>query len=280
MCGSVERVWGARGSRRLCDAVDRARRPSESAAVARSSRFTRDSCLRLSTFFGTTVARHWFMAFAAVVMWLPGLVGCAAPISCPPRHFAREEEMCPACEHGRDCPCTRGWVCRETRELAEERRQRARDEALARAAAERVDVATMQATPTTSAIAPPPPPEPERTHRLLPTESAALCAQACPQGGIRRVSARCVEENHPRAQLMSRCPELLGSEARCAVPWEVTSVCDPPAPPPPPRPRCRARRGTCCMPDGTVVVPCGPGPGRPGCQGGACGSGGFCRGCR
>jgi hypothetical protein len=207
--------------------------------------------------------------------------GCGASITCPPRHFAREETMCPPCIDGGDCPCSVGWVCREDPEVGEERTWRAREEALVRA----------RATPPHDPNALPPPivpvrpappaeaPEPLRPHGV-PEGIPAVCGEPCPDGGTRRVDVQCVEGERVRVRMMLRCPEMLRSEAMCAAPWRLTSVCDPPPPPVRPPPPCRARPGTCCLEDGTVVVPCGPGPARPGCQGGACGSGGFCDGCR
>jgi len=219
------------------------------------------------------------LAVAAAALLLFVATSCGAPITCPPRHFAREETMCPPCVDGGDCPCSVGWVCREDPEVGEERTRRAREEALARARA------TPREAPISTGVQPAPsaqpsaPSEPPRPH-AVPEGVPAVCGEPCANGGTRRIEVQCVEGERIRVHMMLRCPEVLRSEARCAVPWHITSVCDPPPPPPRPRPPCRARTGTCCLEDGTVVVPCGAGPARPGCHGGACGSGGFCNGCR
>lgn len=234
------------------------------------------------------------LGLSLLALTLAALASCAPPIECPDRHHAREEVLCPPCaDDGGDCPCTRGWVCREDPEVGQERTRRvqaqirrekeqaAREEA-AREEAARLKAAREEAARSESPPDPPPAPpaEPPRPH-LLPAQTPAECAEPCPGGATRIMRLACVEEpGRARVKLMERCPTPLRYEGGCAVPWTITSICD--APPAPPRPPvvCRARAGQCCLEDGTVVVPCGPGPAREGCQGGACGSGGFCQGCR
>lgn len=71
------------------------------------------------------------------------LASCKPPIACSPGEVARKETMCPACPTIENpppgyCPCTEGWVCRETPEHARQRRaqqrERERQQALEREA--------------------------------------------------------------------------------------------------------------------------------------------------
>lgn len=77
----------------------------------------------------------------------------------------------------------------------------------------------------------------------------------------------------------STCAELEGyadALVACDGEWVVEAGCKPPPA------VCRAKPGTCCLPDGKVVRPCGP-ESEPDqdCDATAqCGSGGFCHGCR
>ena len=64
---------------------------------------------------------------AALFSFLP-LASCKPPIPCTPGHEAHEETLCPSCPTIDDpppgyCPCTKGWVCRETEEHAAARRE-------------------------------------------------------------------------------------------------------------------------------------------------------------
>jgi hypothetical protein len=231
----------------------------------------------------TCGSRVGLCLLSSVLGWLAAL-GCAAPITCPPHHFAREETMCPPCVEGGHCPCTLGWVCREDPEVYDERLRRFRAEALAHPPPpppppDRVIVLDSVGASSSPPL-PPPAPPPLRPH-AAPEGVPEVCGEPCPGNAARRVRVQCIEDERVRDEFALTCPESRRHEATCAVPWHIASACDPPPRAPRPRPVCRAKPGTCCLEDGTVVVPCGPGPARQGCHGGACGSqGGFCSGCR
>lgn len=217
-------------------------------------------------------------------------VACSAPIHCPPGHIARYETQCPASEEGQpypSMPCSKAWVCRETR--AWQRRQQP------------VDAADSPPAPTRQASAQPQPAvasvvaAAEVTESRAPTATAlpdtsrpyrlargvpAPCATPCPLGGVRVVVQMCQPKLAPSEMHTARCPSPVTDDIDCAVPWQMSTHCEPPPPPPRPTPRCRAHKGQCCLETGEIVVPCGAGPARSGCRGGLCGSGGPCSPCR
>jgi hypothetical protein len=236
----------------------------------------------------------------AVLVWPLGALALACrpavggpPVVCPPMHEAQLETMCPPCETLADpppgyCPCTRGWVCRPTaaldRAMTREREEAARREADARQrAAQEAQEAEARRRPSQGLT--PTRPEPERPH-LPRVREIPGCAVPCANGGDRLVALRCTEGGVRRSEIEARCDGQENvSEFGCAEPWRVLGLrCSAVVPPSPPRGVCPARQGQCCLEDGQVVTPCGPGPTPPGaerrCRPMLCGSGDFCSGCR
>src|SRR5262245_1100202 len=84
-------------------------------------------------------SRKTVTALLAGMSTAAGLWGCAPPIQRGAGERAVRATLCPACPTIENpppgyCPCTEGWVCRETPEAAAARReqQRRREESVAR----------------------------------------------------------------------------------------------------------------------------------------------------
>jgi hypothetical protein len=237
---------------------------------------------------------------ARVPLLLLLLCPSCAPIDCPARHSASKELFCPACDALHPCPCTTAWTCKPDPDLTAERRRersarQAREEAASRAADQRrvlqeegaqrqravvrIEEERRRAEDARRAIE-------ERRRRDSETTNAApvgpvaACTEPCPGNGRRHVRINCENEGRILVGQSLICPAALPEGVRgCPVPWFVETFCEVPAPPA--RGTCGAAEGQCCLPDGTVVRPCGPVADRT-CRTNTnwCGSGGFCHPCR
>ena len=208
--------------------------------------------------------------------------------------------MCPPCSPADPCPCSEGWVCREDpehsraqrRELLArqqvEARQRAQqnERQRARAEAERQRILAQAAEEQRLAEGRQRAEEAERARARnaypAPQGVPSTCDQRCPGRAVRWTRFTCATaDRRDDFYDSAECPAGLPAETRgCPVPWQLEPMCVP-AEGEERVARCHAGPRRCCLPDGTIIRPCGPIP-SPGCtaHAGLCGSGGFCTPCR
>jgi len=244
------------------------------------------------------LARLWprsLRCAAAGLLFVALALGCRPPGACPPMHEPHQETLCPPCENIENAPpghcrCSVTTVCRPSAAMREWTERQQRDAALRGAEAQRralearrAQLALEAGQTQQYAIVQADVPRP-----YFPRVTGmAECASPCPDGGRREVELLCSERGVRRSEIVARCDGLEDvSELGCAEPWRVLAPrCMAVVPiETPPQGRCDAGPGRCCLDDGRVVTPCGPGPtplpSQRDCVPMRCGSGGFCRPCR